>query len=276
MTEAKIETVKVFFDFPVTEIDGTLDFEKYGIPRSSYVAGNRKIEKYEIEPGISTLIKGIPVSSYIVNTSNIFPVLYDGSCFIPPLGMLSCTCPAERLNHHGFRCRSLDGGSCDECTPPTSYYFSFRLDEKTPNPITIIVDSDPVRLTRERSRYLNKCYFRLPDVARAEGTATLRAALRFLLEIPLGGVKEGECVYCGKPANSRDHFFPVSVLHRLRSYREMEQPEDLTKMLVTLPSCIDCNMAANALYFPTFKSKTAYIKDRLRREEKNSFEYFNL
>lgn len=67
----------------------------------------------------------------------------------------------------------------------------------------------------------------------------------------------GECVYCGDPADTYDHFLPVSIAVGLR--------EDVAVgRHFMLPACRSCNSTAGAEVFRSIGAKRRYVQERLR------------
>ncbi len=74
------------------------------------------------------------------------------------------------------------------------------------------------------------------------------------------------CVYCGEPANSRDHFIPRAFKKRI---------EDLgwaKKGNVIVPACIECNSTAGANVFRTLTEKRRFIHDQYRTKYRKLLE----
>lgn len=72
-----------------------------------------------------------------------------------------------------------------------------------------------------------------------------------------------QCVYCGDPATTRDHFIPVSVVAMLADSNPVPQYAK-----VTLPCCSHCNSVAEAKVFKTVGAKRRYIQNRLAKKHR--------
>jgi hypothetical protein len=75
-----------------------------------------------------------------------------------------------------------------------------------------------------------------------------------------------ECVYCGEPANCKDHVPPIS---KVDDYRTLHLTNE---MYLTLHSCRECNgIASDTLNVTPFDRQT-YIHDALRKRYRRHLE----
>ncbi len=65
------------------------------------------------------------------------------------------------------------------------------------------------------------------------------------------------CVYCGLPADTRDHFVP-------KAFREKIQDLGWVRNRLIVPACNECNRTAGDKVFRTMKQKRGYIHERYR------------
>ncbi len=77
------------------------------------------------------------------------------------------------------------------------------------------------------------------------------------------------CVYCGERANTEDHVIPRSHIAKLLGIIA------LSKQLITVPACSECNSIAGAKLFPGIGAKRRYILGRLRVKYKRVLEMPN-
>lgn len=68
------------------------------------------------------------------------------------------------------------------------------------------------------------------------------------------------CCYCGEPATSEDHVFPIAALTKLGFAMANRIPLDILRIV---PACLECNMLAGDTVFFTFEEKCLYVKDRI-------------
>ena len=71
------------------------------------------------------------------------------------------------------------------------------------------------------------------------------------------------CLYCGQPANSRDHV----ITRRMREVVELRYgpgSPQLHRVPNTVPACKECNCIAGARLFYTISAKRRYIQARLK------------
>lgn len=73
--------------------------------------------------------------------------------------------------------------------------------------------------------------------------------------------KARPCIYCGLPAEGRDHFIPTSFVTTMLSAGIVPKR---TKVIV--PACRECNSTAGSKVFGTIREKRAYIHDRYRQK----------
>ena len=74
-----------------------------------------------------------------------------------------------------------------------------------------------------------------------------------------------QCLYCGEPASSSDHVFPLSLCERV----ELDDPSTrraLRRGLVIVPSCAECNSIARDEAFISILEKRAHIQKRLAQK----------
>lgn len=77
------------------------------------------------------------------------------------------------------------------------------------------------------------------------------------------------CVYCGEPANSKDHVLAISWSTALN----LSALNGETNQAITLvPACIECNDLAGSTPTLTVKAKRALIHKKLRTKYKNLIE----
>ena len=69
-----------------------------------------------------------------------------------------------------------------------------------------------------------------------------------------------QCIYCGAPANVRDHVRPVS--HYLPSRNRVSWRRDLV-----VPCCRDCNASAGSQGGDSIQTKARYLLVRLRQRK---------
>ena len=68
------------------------------------------------------------------------------------------------------------------------------------------------------------------------------------------------CVYCGRPAGTRDHVPPVS---RVSDYEALGMK---IEVYIKVPACTECNnLGADELH-PSFMDRAEFIKDKLSRK----------
>lgn len=75
------------------------------------------------------------------------------------------------------------------------------------------------------------------------------------------------CLYCGDTATHRDHVFPVSVAAHI-DWKSERTFYEYRRLLITVPSCSECNILAHNDLFGSFAEKRKAIHDRLRRKHK--------
>ena len=68
------------------------------------------------------------------------------------------------------------------------------------------------------------------------------------------------CVYCGRPAATRDHVPPIS---RINDYDSLGMK---TPMYLKVPACIECNTIGADTLQESFIERTEFIKDKLARK----------
>jgi hypothetical protein len=71
------------------------------------------------------------------------------------------------------------------------------------------------------------------------------------------------CFYCGEPADSIDHTYPVSSLTNL-----LNSGLELPGRMYIVPACRECNSFLGKEIFATLASRKAYIRKRLRKRYK--------
>jgi len=69
------------------------------------------------------------------------------------------------------------------------------------------------------------------------------------------------CFYCGEPAASEDHVFPLVALDSLLCEGSAPKGSDV---LTIVPSCLECNSLAGDKVFNTREEKKRYIQRRLQ------------
>lgn len=73
---------------------------------------------------------------------------------------------------------------------------------------------------------------------------------------------EGEtCVYCGYPADCKDHLFSLAVADVL--YVQCLLHKKPMPKLLLVPACTRCNSYAGSAAFSTFEDKRSYILDKI-------------
>ena len=73
--------------------------------------------------------------------------------------------------------------------------------------------------------------------------------------------RQRPCIYCGVPANSRDHFVPKSYVQKMSHILAY-----VKKSSVIVPACIECNSTAGAKVFLTISEKRRYIQSKYREK----------
>lgn len=73
------------------------------------------------------------------------------------------------------------------------------------------------------------------------------------------------CVYCGLPADTLDHVFPLALAANLDTARPGVR-KALGQGLNRVPSCRQCNGIAGAKPFTSIRQKRWYIQDVLRKK----------
>jgi hypothetical protein len=68
------------------------------------------------------------------------------------------------------------------------------------------------------------------------------------------------CMYCGVPADSRDHFVPRSYTNKMRAMGSSVHVSE------TVPCCRECNSTAGATIFSNVREKRFYIQDKYRNK----------
>lgn len=74
------------------------------------------------------------------------------------------------------------------------------------------------------------------------------------------------CVYCGEPANGRDHVIPRAFQQRIEDFGWAKR----RKLIV--PACGECNSTAGSKVFLTLREKRRYIHDRYRERYRKLLE----
>lgn len=72
------------------------------------------------------------------------------------------------------------------------------------------------------------------------------------------------CVYCGMPADTRDHVFPVCRAVTL-DLRRPGVRKALGQGLNTVPACRECNSVAGSHPFTSIRAKRDFIQEKLRK-----------
>jgi hypothetical protein len=70
-------------------------------------------------------------------------------------------------------------------------------------------------------------------------------------------------VYCGKTADTRDHFVPRAYRSMVADWRKQEGWERVPD---TVPACRECNCTAGANVFRTIAEKRRYVQGEYRRK----------
>jgi hypothetical protein len=68
------------------------------------------------------------------------------------------------------------------------------------------------------------------------------------------------CVYCGMPAEVRDHFFPRAAVSQ---WYGIMQSRHVRRLCFTVPSCAECNGLLGARIALTFPSRRHLLRQRL-------------
>ena len=72
------------------------------------------------------------------------------------------------------------------------------------------------------------------------------------------------CYYCGNPATTHDHVYPLVALYALYGVEDLPP----THLLVIVPCCQECNALLHSSVFPTMAARKRYLKRRLRQRYK--------
>lgn len=70
-----------------------------------------------------------------------------------------------------------------------------------------------------------------------------------------------DCVYCGDPAEVRDHVIPYTYNYTAKRTHHAHQ----YKAKECVPSCRECNYVLNKHFIPTIAGRAAYLADKLVR-----------
>ena len=77
--------------------------------------------------------------------------------------------------------------------------------------------------------------------------------------------KFNKCVYCGEPATTQDHVFPLSRAVTLNLSHPRVRKE-LKQGLNMVPSCMECNRIASDRPFVWIREKRAFIQKQLKKK----------
>ena len=69
------------------------------------------------------------------------------------------------------------------------------------------------------------------------------------------------CAYCGDPATSEDHVYPISALTKLGPIAH-RVPHELLRIV---PACMECNLLGGKNVFQSFEDKRLFIKYKLMK-----------
>lgn len=74
------------------------------------------------------------------------------------------------------------------------------------------------------------------------------------------------CIYCGEPATTKDHVFPLSLAAGLDLTRPNVRDQLLPHGLCLVKACNACNSLASNHPFTSIREKRRWIQERLRRK----------
>jgi len=94
------------------------------------------------------------------------------------------------------------------------------------------------------------------SIARARSLSTYHKLYRLV-------ANEDICVYCGIPADTVDHFVPISVVGMLGEVFGIVGRQFL------VPACRECNSLAGGKCFKTIGGKRRYIQGRIRARNRS-------
>lgn len=75
-------------------------------------------------------------------------------------------------------------------------------------------------------------------------------------------IRGNDCVYCGEPAEVRDHALPVAYT------RAVSPAEAERAMMVTVPACFSCNAILGARVFDSLSARAQYVGEYLARKHR--------